>query len=523
MIRSILAHLVRASLCLFAVLAVVAPLAAQCVPVGGKPGADKAANKAAAKLKPELRYGFQPDKEYQYDVHVEADLPDVKQTLTGRSSYRVRSVGKGQFTLQHFGGLQTMEIPKQNNRFRPGIRAPRFGHMPGFAMPRFTPHELAIDEHGNILKLSGQTQLPLLLGDLALLAIEPLPKGRESGWETTQGLVITEKKKQNDSPFPRRFVHPLSEEQPDTQRPGEERTTYRVVSVSENEVTIRKQSRMKTDEKAGGGATRESEGEGELIFDRDRGVFSKADFKVVLTVNDGNLSARVPVHVTYRLLTEEELARQAEEHKAAEAKRATEQAKEKEELAKPLSNAAAKELIAALGDPREYRQALDKLKKRQPDNHRRDIAKALGAMLEDREHFDQTAVAEAMKVWATKDNVPALARIVTEEDNVFARARAMEALAALKDKRGAEAIASVFYKTRGDARKALEEMGPVAEPYVLPLLDDREEGVRADACYVLMKIGSQRSRAKLEKLALKPRGSDAQAAREALEKIGERK
>ena len=65
-------------------------------------------------------------------------------------------------------------------------------------------------------------------------------------------------------------------------------------------------------------------------------------------------------------------------------------------------------------------------------------------------------------------------------------------------------------------------MGAVAEPYVLPLLDTPDEGARADACRILAAVGTSKSRSKLEKLALKPRGSDAQAAREALEKINGR-
>ena len=124
-----------------------------------------------------------------------------------------------------------------------------------------------------------------------------------------------------------------------------------------------------------------------------------------------------------------------------------------------------------------------------------------------------------MKTWGTKENVPGLVKLVLDQDNVFIRAGAMEALGQLQDKRGAEAVAMLFVTSRGDARKSLEQMGSVAEPHVLPFLDNPDEGVRTDACRVLAAIGTSKSRAKLEKLALKPRGSNAQAAREALAKI----
>jgi hypothetical protein len=500
------------------------PARSQCVPTEEKPStADK---KAAAKL--ELRYGWQPKERYQYEVTIEAQLPDRKQTYKGMSTYQVREADQGRFTLVHTGTLQKNEAMKPQARASGprGIphHVPQLPHHfagPHFGMSRQANHEVTLDQQGKILSLAGENSLPLLLGDLALLVIEPLPERRERTWHVDYGLTVVEKKKAPASPFPHRIGRLGTDEAPATQRPGGERMAYRVKGVSGDLVTILKQSHLKTSDESEGAASREQEGSGELVFDLKRGVMAKADIKLVNTFNQDNISVKVPVQVRYRLLNEEDLAKIAEESKTRMAKMAEDRAKADEEAARPLTDAEAREIIAALKDKKSRRKAAETLAKMKvPDEHQDEIAHALDPLLADSDDGVRDMATQALKVWATVDNVPALANVVMTESNVFARARAMETLGQLKDKRGAEAVAALFVTSRGDARKSLEQMGPVAEPYVLPLLDSPDEGVRRDACQLLASIGTSKSRAKLEKLALKPRGSDAQAAREALEKIG---
>jgi hypothetical protein len=496
----------------------------QCVPTEGKvPAADK---KAAAKL--DLRYAWQPNQDYQYEVSVDAELPDRKLTYKGFSTYRVHSAENGQFVLVHKGSLQQHEVMKPQARAAMprgssrGLAHRPPHHLPGshYAMPRFADHEVTIDQHGKILKLSGTTAMPLLLGDLALLVIEPLPEKRERQWQVNYGLTVVEKKKTPANQFPRRLSRPGAEEAPATQRPGGESMTYRVKGTAGGMVTILKQSHLKTADESDGAASREQEGVGELVFDQKRGVMAKAEIKFVNIFNQDNIAVKVPVVMQYRLLDEEELARSAEEGKERLAKLAEERAQADEKSAQPFSDDEAREIVAALKNAKSRRDAVQMLtKKKQPDEHQEQIARALNPLLADRDDGIKQAAAEALKIWGTELNVPGLVKLVVEQDNVFIRARAMEALGQLKDKRGAEAVALLFVTSRGDARKSLEQMGSVAEPYVLPFLDNPDEGVRSDACRVLAAIGTSKSRAKLEQIALKPRGSDAQAAREALAKI----
>ena len=69
---------------------------------------------------------------------------------------------------------------------------------------------MTLDDRGKVLKLDGENSLPLLLGDLALLVIEPLPEKREKTWQVDYGLAVVEKKKTSNSRIPHRpsRLHP---------------------------------------------------------------------------------------------------------------------------------------------------------------------------------------------------------------------------------------------------------------------------------------------------------------------------
>ena len=113
------------------------------------------------------------------------------------------------------------------------------------------------------------------------------------------------------------------------------------------------------------------------MFDQKRGVMAEAEFKLVNTYNQDNISIKVPVEVHYRLLDEKEVAKMAEEGKARLEKMQEERAKADEDASQPLSDQEARELIAALKDRQSRNKAADTLsKKKVPDGHQEKIAKA---------------------------------------------------------------------------------------------------------------------------------------------------
>jgi hypothetical protein len=166
------------------------------------------------------------------------------------------------------------------------------------------------------------------------------------------------------------------------------------------------------------------------------------------------------------------------------------------ELDKALADLASGEFFKVRG-------AAERLAKAYPAEHRRaEVASALESLTTNRDLFIRQSSARALAVWATADNVPALLSLL-KDPIPSCRAEAMNALAALKDERGAVAVAKKLgdFVDRAHAHTALEAMGPVAEQPVLALLDNPDAETRVEACAVLKSIGSQDSVAGLQSAA----------------------
>jgi hypothetical protein len=146
------------------------------------------------------------------------------------------------------------------------------------------------------------------------------------------------------------------------------------------------------------------------------------------------------------------------------------------------------------GDGFVQREAMTRLARMEPTDRRAEVAKALEPFVTAGEHFTRIAACEALAVWGDKSNVPALIQSLNNQD-VFARKAAMEALAKMKDERGYEAVAKRLTEhiDRMSASRALQDIGSGAEPYVIKLLTDSDWGVRMEACKVLRAIGTKKS------------------------------
>jgi predicted Zn finger-like uncharacterized protein len=135
-----------------------------------------------------------------------------------------------------------------------------------------------------------------------------------------------------------------------------------------------------------------------------------------------------------------------------------------------------------------------------PNNPRRtEVAKALENLLTDPNPFVKGAVAKALVVWATAEQVPALIKAL-DQNHRDTRLAAMTALGKLGDKRAVAPIARHLKEPfeREEAGKALIALGPTAEATVLTYLDDADWGVKVEACKVLKEIGTAKSLSALQ-------------------------
>src|SRR5262249_25692055 len=137
------------------------------------------------------------------------------------------------------------------------------------------------------------------------------------------------------------------------------------------------------------------------------------------------------------------------------------------------------------------RDAAGRLAQAEPKGRRAEVARALVALLADREAPTRQAAAGALAVWATKDNVKAPIEIVADKDYV-GRSPALDALGRLKDARAAEAVAGRLpeLSDRGKASAALQAMGPKAAGAVAKYLTHADLWVRLEVCKVLKAIGT---------------------------------
>jgi hypothetical protein len=200
-------------------------------------------------------------------VKIEIEGDETVEELTGSSSYAVREADKDGITLIHSGRLFSTQRAKKG--FVPLVVPGRIGFGSPFSgvgvgMPNES--ELRIDAWGKVLRSSGESQLPAMLGNLSDLVIEPLSPDGKKSWEVTGGTTITEiKGGLPGARFGR--VGPRSPfGESDTNYTAGQKTTYSVGQKEGDLVQIKKQYELKTQEKAGGAARLQMIGEGQITF-----------------------------------------------------------------------------------------------------------------------------------------------------------------------------------------------------------------------------------------------------------------
>ena len=194
--------------------------------------------------------------------------------------------------------------------------------------------------------------------------------------------------------------------------------------------------------------------------------------------------------------------------------------------AETLSDADVKKALNELRSPNPdtRKAAAERLAKADPDDgHRSKVATALQAAMTDPNIFARGAVVKALSVWGNDKNVTGMIELLSHKD-IFVRGAAMEVLGALKNERGARAVATKLESgfDRGGASKSLKAMGPVAEKPVLPYTRNSDPAVRAEACHVLKEIGGSASVKALTAISRDPNPMVSSAAKEALDQAKSR-
>jgi hypothetical protein len=469
------------------------------------------ASVARADDAPKLRYGFQADREYPYQIEIHAKIVDNKIDRQGELVYKVLSANEDQAVLKtsgsaawQLGQLGMMRFPRMG---------PPFMHR--------APEGTTVSRRGAVLVSGELTHLPMLLGDLETLVIDEFPDEAAATWEKQRDLVIQEL--ESGGRFGPRFGPPiplLPGSTATAQHTAKEVITYTVAETSDDLVRIGKKYSLKGGDKDKPGRF-EMTGSGEIEFDRKEGVTKKTSMTYEVKINESGLTVTIPITVAARLFGESEWAefkRKQEEAAKAAADAAAEAARpkpfkpgERDALVEQLTSSDDGKLIAAA----------DRLSKAIRDDHPDDFARPLALLLSNSNAWVQAAAARALVIWATAESEDALVKLV-KVDNFMYCPPAIQALATLKTERAARAVASQMPRYRGEAGKALKDMGPVAETAAISLLKNNDFWMRRETVGVLAQIGGEDAVQALQELATGLSDYDSGDMRQAINTIQRR-
>ncbi len=149
------------------------------------------------------------------------------------------------------------------------------------------------------------------------------------------------------------------------------------------------------------------------------------------------------------------------------------------------------------------KQALDRLQRATPDGRVDQVVQAISPLLEDDDQFLVVDAVKSLAVWRSPEAIPALIGR-TRDNRHFVRSEAIKALGKYQDLQAAEAIVAVFKEDGFAVEAALKEMGPVAEPAVIPLLRNPDADLRRKGCEVLKYIGGQETLKVMQALPADP-------------------
>ena len=178
--------------------------------------------------------------------------------------------------------------------------------------------------------------------------------------------------------------------------------------------------------------------------------------------------------------------------KQEEAAKAAQAAAAEAARPKPFKPGERTELVEQLTSPDDGKliAAADRLSKAIRDDNPDDFARPLALLLSNSNAWVQAAAAKALVVWATAESEDALDQLVKVNNFMYCRP-AIEALATLKTEKAAEAVAAQMPRYRGEAAKALKQMGPIAEAATIALLKNNDFWMRRETIGVLAEIGGR--------------------------------
>jgi S1-C subfamily serine protease/HEAT repeat protein len=492
----------------------------------------------------ELHYGWKPGETYVYAVQIMIDAGKVVTTLSGSSIYKAKSADANAIMLAHRGWLTTRRRTKDGS-------PPPNGAVNAPQSP--SEVELTISPKGDVVNSTGSSPVPLL-GDLALLVIEPFPDAQEASWDEVKTLALQDVETSISNGGPLRLARPSLRELHDarvgghlpgrsilpgrsrlqspsrlrgrqlpapipppsttvkvTNHPAEESSEYSLGRVEGELVSIAKTYQLKTEEMVDGEPALQMIGDGTLTFDFKQGIPVEYRFQAKIVATAENATVRIPITVTCKRLEGDERAKAL----VFPVMPPTEM--------NPITGEEVDRLIVDLrsSDSGRRSRACDRLRQAAPIDAKRDtVVQAAGPLLEVRDVFLRSAAIQVLGVWGNRQ---AADRLIDQldGDRKDNRGELFDALGRFEpDERTINTMIVWLAKDAGAASRVLRAMGPAAEDALIKVVEaDGDFRVRNEACRVLGAIGTCKSLTPLE--ALVRRRDNAALGREAERAVNE--
>ena len=519
----------------------------------GKATADAVAAKANPKgtAAPSLSYGWKVGEVYVYAVKVAITAPGGDIRLEGASRLRVKSVEGRGVTLTHSAWMVTKRGSK-------GVTSEVTGpHL-------INAYDLTLDRKGKVIDATGSSPLPML-GDFATLMIEPLPDGPEASWEDTRSIALSDAGSEpsggvggpsvrfgrptlgsqargsasrlsprgvqpglrgRSAPMPSRPGSRLRRQSmlvpdPEPDKPGaltaREQTTYTLGDASGDTIVIEKDYDLATTEAVDGQPRLAMTGDGTITFDLKAGLPVAMEFRAKVVETTENLTLRVPITVTCRLLTG------AERDQAMNAPPLTPTPMD------PITDAQVTGAISGTSHPDTPKAiaAAARLARSAPIEPRRaEVARALEARgRETRDHGLKVEIIKALGVWGDRESARVIVGWITDE-SFGMRGELFDTLARIPaDGATIDALAPWLSRDPGLYGRMARGMGPAAEDALIRIVErtDADPRARIEAMRLLEAVATSKSIPALTAIMrLKDAVEVGRSAKEAREVIGRR-
>lgn len=454
-----------------------------------------------------LSYQWKQGQQLAYRVDIEVHLEEFTELLNGIEQYTVTDATDDGLSLRCFGRLSSHRKLKLDHRRRlripPMPRTPFNSPFAGLSTSMagaLEPHMIEMNRFGEVDTVKGSSLLPYLIGNLSQINLIPLSPEGKSEWSETEKTKISVISNDHMSlPFRGSNVEKTM---------GAKKSTEYQITKQEGElVTIEVKHSYRTVSTVEDGPEVELAGTGEIQFDRQLGAVKTLKLNYKLVRRSESTTHRIPITISSRQMTADELA----EHQAAQAelraKHETQMQKQKEAAQFEVPKNLDAELTTILQDLSttdlfKRKKALEKLSQARPGQGNPEVSAILIRILESKDLPVAKDASEALLVWSTKADVPVLVQLLPKL-NILARENVIQAILKHQTDEGIQAVADLLTDrvSAHTAGNQLIEYGSGAEDAVLEQLDPDDFLTTVQVLRVLKEIGTEKSLKKIDEVS----------------------